>query len=145
MGYDKEVETIRLARAMDLLTAPYVFNVSEAEKMVRAGADIIVAHMGLTTSGAIGAQTVVTLRDCVGRVQDIRDAAVKINPDIIVLCHGGPIASPEDAKYIIGKVKGLHGFFGASSLERWPVENAVKEVAQSFKAIRLPAQNISKL
>lgn len=145
MGYDKEVETIRLAREMDLLTAPYVFNVSEAEKMVRAGADIIVAHMGLTTSGAIGAQTVVTLRDCVGRVQDIRDAAVKINPDIIVLCHGGPIASPEDAKYIIGKVKGLHGFFGASSLERWPVENAVKEVAQNFKAIRLPAQNISKL
>ncbi|EGN95622.1 hypothetical protein SERLA73DRAFT_95164 [Serpula lacrymans var. lacrymans S7.3] len=137
MDYGKEVEMIRIAHELDLLTTPYAFNVDEAERMTRAGADIIVAHMGLTTSGTIGAQTAVTLDDCVKRVQDIRDAAARINPDVIVLCHGGPIATPEDARYVIGRVKGIHGFYGASSLERLPVEQAMKEVAQEFKAIRL--------
>lgn len=137
MSYDKEVEMIRLAHEMDLLTAPYVFNVDEARKMSRAGADIVVAHMGLTTSGTIGAKTAATLDDCVGRVQTIRDAAAEINDDIIVLCHGGPIASPEDARYVIGKVKGIHGFFGASSMERLPVEQAIKSVTEDFKSIKL--------
>jgi predicted TIM-barrel enzyme len=137
MDYEKEVEMIRLAHEMDLLTTPYVFNVDESIRMTKAGADVIVAHMGLTTSGTIGAQTAATLDDCVKRVQDIRDAAFKVNQDIIVLCHGGPIASPDDARFIIEKTKGVHGFFGASSLERLPVETAMKEVTQSFKAIRL--------
>jgi len=137
MDYEKEVEMIRIAHTMDLLTTPYVFNVDEATRMTNAGADVIVAHMGLTTSGTIGAQTAVTLQDCIKRVQDIRDAAFEVNQEIIVLCHGGPIASPDDARFIIEKTKGVHGFFGASSLERLPVEKAMKEVTQSFKAIRL--------
>lgn len=137
MDYGKEVEMIRAANEMDLLTAPYVFNVDEAIRMTQAKADIIVAHMGLTTSGTIGAQTAATLEDCVKRIQDIRDAAVEANPDVIILCHGGPIASPKDAQFIIENTKGVHGFFGASSLERLPVETAMKEVTQSFKAIRL--------
>ncbi|KAH7915313.1 TIM-barrel-protein domain-containing protein [Hygrophoropsis aurantiaca] len=137
MDYGKEVEMIRLAHEMDLLTTPYVFNVDEAKRMASAGADVIVAHMGLTTSGTIGAQTSLTLDDCVGRVQDILNAAVDINPDIIVLCHGGPIATPVDAQYVIERVKGIHGFFGASSLERLPVEVAMKQVTQEFKSIRL--------
>jgi len=137
MDYEKEVEMIRLAHEMDLLTTPYVFNVDESTRMTKAGADVIVAHMGLTTIGTIGAQTVATLDDCVKHVQDIRDAAFKVNRDIIVLCHGGPIASPDDARFIIEKTEGVHGFFGASSLERLPVETAVKQVTQNFKAIRL--------
>ncbi|KIJ69146.1 hypothetical protein HYDPIDRAFT_105716 [Hydnomerulius pinastri MD-312] len=137
MDYGKEVEMIRLAHEMDLLTTPYVFNVDEAQRMATAGADIIVAHMGLTTSGTIGAQTALTLDDCVERVKAIADAAKRINPDVIVLCHGGPIATPDDARYVIQRVKGIHGFFGASSLERLPVEVAMKEVTQDFKSIRL--------
>lgn len=154
MDYGKEVEMIRLAHEMDLLTTPYVFNADEAERMTKAGADIIVAHMGLTTSGTIGAHTAPTLDDCVERVKAIAEAAKKINPDVIVLCHGGPIAAPEDARYVIQRVKGIHGFcesshllladlcscamaVGASSLERLPVEVAMKEVAQDFKSIRL--------
>lgn len=137
MDYEKEVEMIRIAHAMDLLTTPYVFNVDEATRMTKAGADIIVAHMGLTTSGTIGAQTAMTLNDCVKRVQDIRDAAFEVNHDIIVLCHGGPIASPDDARFIMEKTKGVHGFFGASSLERLPVEKVMKEVTQNFKAIHI--------
>ncbi|KIM79590.1 hypothetical protein PILCRDRAFT_98083 [Piloderma croceum F 1598] len=137
MDYEKEVEMIRIAHTMDLLTTPYVFNMDEATRMTKAGADVIVAHMGLTTSGTIGAQTAVTLDDCVKRVQDIRDAAFEVNQDIIVLCHGGPIASPDDARFIIEKTKGVHGFFGASSLERLPVEKVMKEVTQNFKAIHL--------
>ncbi|KAH7929675.1 hypothetical protein BV22DRAFT_116661 [Leucogyrophana mollusca] len=139
MDYGKEVEMIRLAHEMDLLTTPYVFNVDEAKRMTSAGADVIVAHMGLTTSGTIGAQTALTLDDCVGRVKDILDAAVNINPEVIVLCHGGPIATPTDAKYVVERVRGIHGFFGASSLERLPVEVAMKQVTQEFKAIRLDA------
>lgn len=110
MDYGKEVEMIRLAHEMDLLTALYVFNVDEAERMARAGADIVVAHMGLTTSGAIGARTALGLDQCVERVRDIADAAKKINAEVIVLCHGGPIATPEDARYVIGRVNGVHGF-----------------------------------
>lgn len=140
MSYEKEVEMIRMAHELDLLTTPYVFNVDEAERMARAGADVIVAHMGLTTSGTIGAKTALALDDCVVRVKKILDAAVKIKPEIIVLCHGGPIATPTDAKYVIERVPGIHGFFGASSLERLPVESAMKEVAQEFKSIRLPAR-----
>jgi predicted TIM-barrel enzyme len=109
--------------------------------MAKAGADIIVAHMGLTTSGTIGAQTAATIDDCVKRVQKIQDAASEVREDIIVLCHGGPIATPDDARFIIEQTKGVHGFFGASSLERLPVETAMKEVTQSFKAIRLPSQD----
>jgi predicted TIM-barrel enzyme len=137
MDYEKEVEMIRLAHEMDLLTTPYVFNVDEATRMTKAGADVIVAHMGLTTSGMIGAQTAKSLEDCAKRVQDIRDTAFEINKDIIVLCHGGPIASPDDARFIIENTKGVHGFFGASSLERLPVETAMKEITQSFKSIHL--------
>lgn len=138
MGYDKEVEMIRLAHEeLDLLTTPYVFNVDEAARMTRAGADILVAHVGLTTSGTIGAETAVTLDDSVFIVQEIRDAAVKINPDIIVLCHGGPIAEPQDAEYVLSRTKGVHGFFGASSMERLPVEVAIKENAAAFKSLKV--------
>lgn len=110
MEYGKEVEMIRVAHEMDLLTAPYVFNVDEAERMTEAGADVIVAHMGLTTSGTVGAQTALGLDDCVKRVQDIADAAKRIYPSVVVLCHGGPIATPEDARYVIERVSGVHGF-----------------------------------
>lgn len=137
MGYDKEVEMIRIAHELGFLTTPYVFNVEEAEKMAKAGADVVVAHMGLTTSGTIGARTALSLQDCVGVVQGIRDAAVKVNPDIIVLCHGGPIAAPEDAEFILSRTKGVHGFFGASSMERLPVEVAIKENAEAFKRLKI--------
>ncbi|GAM41397.1 hypothetical protein TCE0_042r14486 [Talaromyces pinophilus] len=137
MGYDKEVEMVRIAREMDIFTTPYVFNVDEAERMVRAGADVLVAHVGLTTSGTIGAETALSLDDAVKIVQDIRDAAVKVNPDIIVLCHGGPIAEPKDAEYVLNHTKGIHGFFGASSMERLPVEIAIKENAQAFKNLKI--------
>lgn len=137
MGYDKEVEMIRIAHELELLTTPYVFTVDEAERMTRAGADVLVAHVGLTTSGSIGAVTALSLDDCVGIVQEIRDAAVKINPDIIVLCHGGPIAEPKDAEYVLSRTKGVHGFFGASSMERLPVEIAIKENAKAFKNLKI--------
>jgi predicted TIM-barrel enzyme len=137
MGYDREVEMIRLARELDILTTPYVFNVDETERMVRAGADVLVAHVGLTTSGTIGAETALSLDDSVRIVQDIRDAAVKINPDIIVLCHGGPIAEPQDAEYVLNRTTGVHGFFGASSMERLPVEVAIKENARAFKNLKI--------
>ena len=137
MGYEKEVEMIRLARDMDFFTTPYVFNVGEAERMVRAGADVLVVHVGLTTSGSIGAETALSLDDAVKIVQDIRDAAVRIKPDIIVLCHGGPIAEPKDAEYVLNHTTGVHGFFGASSMERLPVEVAIKENAQAFKNLKI--------
>ncbi|PYI03268.1 hypothetical protein BO78DRAFT_472037 [Aspergillus sclerotiicarbonarius CBS 121057] len=137
MGYDKEVEMIRIAREMDLVTTPYVFTVNEGEKMARAGADVIVVHVGLTTSGTIGAQTALGLDECVGVIQDIRDAVVKINPEVIVLCHGGPLAGPEDAAYVLKRTRGVHGFFGASSMERLPVEKAIEENARLFKGIQL--------
>ncbi|MCR8980446.1 phosphoenolpyruvate hydrolase family protein [Brevibacillus laterosporus] len=135
MGYDKEVEMIRLAHEIGLLTAPYVFDEEQAENMARAGADILVPHIGLTTSGSIGAKTAVTLDEAVARVQAMHDAAKKINPDIIVLCHGGPIATPEDAAYVLKHTTGVVGFFGASSMERLPTETAITENMRQFKKI----------
>ncbi|KAH8883363.1 hypothetical protein GQ53DRAFT_732552 [Thozetella sp. PMI_491] len=136
MGYGEEVEMVRAARELDLLTTPYVFDVDESRRMAQAGADILVAHMGLTTSGSIGAATAKTLDDCVKLIQEIRDAAIEINPDIIVLCHGGPIAAPEDARYVLARTRGVHGFYGASSMERLPVEEAITNITKSFKSIR---------
>jgi predicted TIM-barrel enzyme len=136
MGYNLEVEMIRKAHELDLLTTPYVFNVKEAVDMTKAGADVLVAHMGLTTKGSIGAHTAKTLDDCVKEIQAIRDAAVDINPDIIVICHGGPVSEPADAEYVIGKTKGVAGFFGASSVERLPTEIAITEQVKKFKAIK---------
>ncbi|KAI5306187.1 ToMV susceptible protein tm-1(GCR26) [Ascosphaera pollenicola] len=137
MGYDKEVEMIRLAHELDLLTTPYVFSEDDAVKMTRAGADVLVAHAGLTTSGNIGAKTAMTIEDAVSFVQKIRDAAAKVNPDIIVICHGGPIATPQDAEFVLTRTKGVHGFFGASSMERLPVETAIKENAVTFKNVKI--------
>ncbi|KAK3497335.1 TIM-barrel-protein domain-containing protein [Neurospora hispaniola] len=140
MGYDLEVEMIELARSMDLLTTPYVFNVEEAKKMASAGADILVAHMGLTTGGSIGkgekSHGTKSLDDCVKLIQEIRNAAKEINPEVIVLCHGGPIAKPEDAEYVLNRTEGVHGFYGASSMERLPVEEAITNITRSFKALK---------
>jgi predicted TIM-barrel enzyme len=122
---------------MDMLTTPYVFNTSEAERMADAGADLIVAHMGVTTGGAIGAKSSKTLEDCVGRIQAIADAARGVNPDVLVICHGGPISEPSDAEYIIANCRGVDGFYGASSVERLPVERAIADQIRMFKRIRL--------
>ena len=137
MGYDLEVDMVRLAHEKDLLTAPYVFTVDEAVAMARAGADVLVPHMGLTTGGAIGAETAKTLDDCVPLIQAMHDAAKEVNPDLIVLCHGGPIAEPDDAAYVIARTTGVDGFFGASSMERLPTEVAMTENMKRFKAIPL--------
>ncbi|KAJ0893583.1 putative TIM-barrel domain, IGPS, aldolase-type TIM barrel [Helianthus annuus] len=137
MGYGLEVEMIKKAHKMGLLTTPYAFNEEEAVEMTKVGADIIVAHMGLTTSGSIGAKTAVTLEQSVSRVQAIADAAHKINPDAIVLCHGGPISGPMEAEFVLKNTNGVHGFYGASSLERLPVEQAIKGTVQQYKAITL--------
>lgn len=137
MGYDREVEMIRLARQRDLLTTPYAFNPQEAERMADAGADIVVAHMGLTTSGSIGAHTSKSLDDCIAEVQAIADAARGTHPDTIVLCHGGPIAMPDDAQYVLSRTRGVHGFYGASSMERLPVETAITEQTRKFKALKI--------
>ncbi len=136
MGYDLEVEMIAKARELDLLTTPYVFSDDEAVKMTKAGADILVAHMGLTTKGTIGAKTALTLDDCVRRIQSMHDAAKKINPDILVICHGGPIAEPEDAAYVLARTKGVIGFYGASSMERLPTEKAIAAQVKAFKDIK---------
>jgi predicted TIM-barrel enzyme len=135
MGFGLEVDLVRLARAMDMLTTPYVFNPDEATAMTDAGADIIVAHMGLTTGGAIGAGTALTLADCVPRIAAIAEAARRVRPDVLVLCHGGPIAMPQDAQYILDNCAGIHGFYGASSMERLPTEIALTEQTRRFKAI----------
>jgi predicted TIM-barrel enzyme len=135
MSYAQEVEMIGLAAARGLLTAPYVFDVESAEAMTRAGADVLVPHMGLTTKGTIGARTTRTLEDCVGLIQEMHDAAVALNPDVIVLCHGGPIAEPEDAEYVLSRTRGIVGFFGASSMERLPTETALTENMRRFKSI----------
>lgn len=137
MGYEKEVEMIRVANEMGILTTPYVFSIQEAVMMAKAGADVIVAHMGLTTSGTIGAKTGKSLEQCVRDVQDIVDTVVSIKKETIILCHGGPIAAPDDAKFILSKVKGLHGFYGASSMERLPVEEAITRVTKQFKDISI--------
>lgn len=136
MGYGLEVDMIRKAHEMDLLTTPYVFNVEEAKAMAEAGADVVVAHLGLTTRGAIGASTAVSLEETPAKVQKIHDAAKSVNPDIIVLCHGGAVSMPEDAEYVLQRTEGVHGFFGASSMERLPTEVAIREQMQKFKAIR---------
>ena len=136
MGYGLEIEMIRTAHELDLCTTPYAFNTDEAEQMADAGADVIVAHMGLTTKGTIGAQTSRTLDDCVGQVQAIADAARSVNADVIVLCHGGPIAMPDDAEYVLQRTKNINGFYGASSVERLPTEIAITEQMKKFKAIR---------
>ena len=137
MGYGLEVDMIRLAHERDLLTAPYVFDVGSAVAMAEAGADVLVPHLGLTTSGTIGAQTAVTLAEAAERVQEMRDAAVAVNPDVLVLCHGGPIAEPADAAYVLANTTGVVGFFGASSMERLPTERAIAQQARDFKAIPL--------
>ncbi len=139
MSYQLEVDIIRLARELNLLTTPYVFNPSEAERMADAGADLIVAHMGVTTGGSIGAKSSKTLDDCVTRIQRISDAARGVNPDVLVICHGGPVSEPPDAQYIITKCRGVDGFYGASSVERLPAERAIAEQIRMFKRIRLPA------
>ena len=135
MGYGLEVDLIAKARDMDMLTTPYVFNADEAAAMTKAGADIIVAHMGLTTGGSIGAGTALKLADCPERIGEWAEAARKVRKDVIVLCHGGPISSPEDAAYILKEVPGIHGFYGASSMERLPVETALTEQTRAFKRI----------
>lgn len=136
MGYGLEVDLIRKARELDLLTTPYVFNEANATDMARAGADIIVCHLGLTTGGAIGAETALTLEDCVPAINAWAEAARRANPDIIVLCHGGPIATPADAAFILESCPGCHGFYGASSMERLPVETALTERTREFKNIK---------
>ncbi|KOP66731.1 phosphoenolpyruvate hydrolase family protein [Paenibacillus solani] len=135
MGYDLEVEMIRKAHELDMLTTPYVFDVDQAKKMAEAGADVLVAHMGLTTKGTIGAKTALTLDDCVERIQAICDAGKAVNPDIMILCHGGPIAEPEDAAYVLSRTKGVEGFFGASSIERFATEVGIKQQTEAFKNI----------
>lgn len=144
MGYGLEVECIQLAHSMDMLTTPYCFNPEEAVAMAGAGADIIVAHMGCTSGGSIGAKSVKTLASCVSRIQEIVDAAKRVRKDIICLCHGGPIAMPSDAQYIMDHVRGIDGFYGASSTERLPTEIAIKKQIEDFKALRLPATKTRK-
>ena len=136
MGYGEEVEMIRTAHEMGLLTTPYAFNPEEGEQMAAAGADIVVAHSGLTTKGAIGATTALTLAESVGFVQAICDAARGVSEEVIVLCHGGPISEPEDAEYVLQNTQGVDGFYGASSMERLPVEVAITEHVKKYKAIR---------
>lgn len=135
MGYGLEVEMIKKAHELDLLTTPYVFDAEQATEMAKAGADILVAHMGLTTKGTIGAKTALTLDDCVEKIEEIIQAGKAINPDVLVICHGGPIAEPEDAQYVIEKTKDLDGFFGASSIERFAAEKGIKEQTMKFKEI----------
>lgn len=136
MSYDLEVEMISMAHKLDMLTCPYVFTPEEAVKMAKAGADVLVPHMGLTTKGSIGAGTALSLEESAKRVQAMQAAAVEVNPHILVLCHGGPIAEPEDAQYILDNTEGIVGFFGASSVERLPTEIAIEGQARKFKSLR---------
>ncbi len=137
MGYGLEVELVARARAMDLLTTPYVFCEADARAMAGAGADIVVCHLGLTTGGSIGAETAMQLSDCVAPIKAWAAAAKAVNPDQLVLCHGGPIATPEDARWILGQCPELHGFYGASSMERLPTEIALTETTRRFTEITL--------
>lgn len=138
MGFGREVEMIALARELDLLTTPYAFTVDEARAMAGAGADVLIPHMGLTTKGSIGARSALTLDQAVARVQELADAARAVKPDILVLCHGGPIAEPEDAQYVLARTRGVVGFYGASSIERLPTEVAITECTRRFKALTFP-------
>ena len=137
MGYGLEVDMLAQAHAIDLLTTPYVFNPDEATAMTKAGADIVVAHMGVTTGGAIGATSAKSLDQCVAEIDAIAAAARRVREDVLVICHGGPIAMPDDARYILGNCTGVHGFYGASSMERLPVEVAIKAQVEQFKGLRL--------
>jgi len=132
MSYGLEVDMIRTAHEMDLVTSPYVFDEEQAADMARAGADILVPHMGLTTSGTIGAQTAMTLEEAARKVQSLADAARRVNPDILCLCHGGPIANPDDAQYVLDNTEGIVGFYGASSIERFPTEVGIREQTEAF-------------
>ena len=136
MGFGLEVDMIRQANQLNLFTTPYVFNVDEAKAMAEANADIVVAHMGLTTKGSIGASTALTLEEAPSKVQELCDAAKRVNPDIVCLCHGGPISMPDDAEYVLKNTEGVHGFYGASSMERLPTEVAITEQMKKFKAIQ---------
>jgi predicted TIM-barrel enzyme len=135
MGFDKEVEMIALAHDLGLLTCPYVFTEREAEQMAAAGADVLIPHMGLTTKGSIGAKTALTLEESAKRVQALCDAAKSVNPEIFVLCHGGPISEPADVQYILEHTRGVVGFFGASSIERLPTEVAITDCVRKFKSL----------
>jgi len=137
MGYGLEIEMIKTAHEVGLFTTPYVFNEEDARQMAKAGADILVAHMGLTSKGTIGAETAMDLDEAVKQVQAIHDAGKSVNPDVMVICHGGPIAMPEDAQYVLDRTHGVDGFFGASSIERLPTEVAIKNQALEFKKMRL--------
>ena len=137
MGYGLEVEMIAHAHRLDLLTTPYVFNEQEAIDMTTAGADIVVAHMGVTTGGSIGATSAKSLDDCVGEIAAIAKAARSVRKDVIVLCHGGPISMPDDARYILERCPGCHGFYGASSMERLPAEAAIMRQTQEFKSLAI--------
>ena len=135
MGFDKEVEMIAAASDLGLLTCPYVFTERDAERMAAAGADVLIPHMGLTTKGMIGATTALTLAESAKRVQALCDAAKAVNPDILVLCHGGPIAEPDDVQYVLANTRGVVGFFGASSVERLPTEVAITDCVRRFKSV----------
>src|SRR3984957_2733223 len=137
MGFALEVEMIARAHELDLLTCPYVFDEDQAREMARAGADLLIAHMGLTTKGTIGARTAITLDQSIARIQAIQEAPASARPDILVLCHGGPIAEPEDVQYVLSKTQGVCGFFGASSIERLPTERAITEQERIFKNLTL--------
>ena len=139
MGFGLEVDMIRLAHEMGLLTTPYAFNPEEAAALAKAGADILIPHMGLTTKGTIGAHTALSLDESVARVQAMHDAARRVNRDILVLCHGGPIAEPADAQYVLNRTEGIVGFYGASSMERLPVEPAITDRVHEFTALSLRA------
>ncbi|MDR2929989.1 MAG: phosphoenolpyruvate hydrolase family protein [Propionibacteriaceae bacterium] len=135
MGFGLEIDMIRLAHEMNLLTTPYAFDADQARELARAGADILVPHMGLTTSGTIGAQTALTLEQAAAKVQELADAARSVNPEILCLCHGGPIANPEDAQYILDHTDSIVGFYGASSIERFPAEVGIRRQTEQFKAL----------
>ncbi len=137
MGFDKEVAMIAEAHKLGLLTCPYVFTEAEAEAMAAAGADVLIPHMGLTTKGTIGAKTAMSLDDAVTRVQALADAGKKVNPDVLVLCHGGPISEPADAAYVLQNTRGVVGFFGASSIERLPTEVAITGCVREFKGLAI--------
>jgi predicted TIM-barrel enzyme len=141
MGFGREVDMISEAHELNLLTTPYAFNVEEAEAMTRAGADILIPHMGLTTKGAIGARTALSLDQCAARIQAMHDAAKRINRDVLVLCHGGPIAEPSDAQYILDHTEGIAGFYGASSMERLPVEPAIAGRVREFTELKLSGRS----
>lgn len=136
MGYNLEIDMIRLAHELDMVTCPYVFDPEQAQAMAEAGADVLVAHMGLTTKGTIGAKTALTLDDCIDRINAIIKAGKAVNPEVLIICHGGPIAEPDDAQYVISRIQEIDGFFGASSIERFAAERGIKSQTELFKAIK---------